>query len=325
MSLHYLNGILTQDETINKINKNAFKKGIKQMRKPEFETPYTMNSYDINDCLFYPVPTSKKKQNEVNGLFEDAQNWFQTNVSQPITNVVSQVSTGVQQVVSSATQGVQNVISQVQQAGSNLLQNVQTGLQNGISNLQIPTINIQKLNAIWSKVQASVGAYGKKIALAPIRQAFITAVSYNANNLGTYMLQGWNKDKTKITNLWVNDWGGDINVLKQAIAKGSKTAINGNLISGDADKILKVVGIALPLIAAFIGILKSLGVGVKKEDTDAISRTAPVEPPATSPTSTQFEIVPTDTIESSTNKTLMYVGIGGAVLLGGYLLLKKSK
>jgi hypothetical protein len=319
MALHYLNGILTEKETIQAINNNAFNKGIKQMRTPEYKTPYTMNSYDVNDCLFYPP---SKKEIAVNG------NWWETNILNPLqtglTNVQQTLSTGFQNVVTTTTQGVQNVISQVQQAGSNLLQNVQTGLQNGISNLQIPTINIQKLNAIWSKVQASVGAYGKKIALAPIRQAFITAVSYNANNLGTYMLQGWNKDKTKITNLWVNDWGGDINVLKQAIAKGGKTAINGNSIGVNVEVILKVVGIALPLIAAFIGILKALGIGVKKEDTDAISRTAPVEPPATSPTSTTFEIVPTDELQSSNNKTLMYVGIGGALLVGGYLLMKKK-
>jgi hypothetical protein len=320
MSLHYLNGILTEKETIQAINKNAFNKGIKQMRQPEFKTPYTMNSYDVNDCLFYPVPTPKK-QVVVNGWFEDAI----TNISQTtqtaLTNVQQTLSTGVQNVLTTGQQALNTIQSQ----GQALLTNITTTVQQGLQNIQLPTINLQKLNDIWNKVQANVGKYGKKIALAPLRQAFISAVSYNAYNLGKYMLEGWNKDKTKITNLWVNDWAGDINVLKQAIAKGSKTAISGNSIGVDAEAILKIVGIALPIIAAVIGILKSIGVNTKKEDTDALSRTAPVEPPPTTATSTQFEIVPSDTLESSTNKTLMYVGIGGAVLLGGYLLMKKSK
>lgn len=325
MSLHYLNGIISEQQTIKAINKNAFKKGVQQLNKPEFNTPFTMANYDVNDILLYPT-TTKKEKAAVNGWLEDAFNNITNTVQTAATNVASTLSTGVQNVVSTTTQAVQNVVSTVQQAGATALQNVQTTLQSGLQNLSLPTLSIQKLNDIWSKLQVTVGTYGKKIALAPLRQAFITAVSFNANNLANYMLQGWQKDKNKISNWWT-DLGGDINVLKQAIAKGSKTAISGNAIGEvNVEQVLKVVAVALPLIAAVIGILKSLGVGVKKEDSDAISRVQPETPPTVTATSTQTETVPTDTFTSSLtdNKTMLYVGIGGALLIGGYLFLKRK-
>jgi LPXTG-motif cell wall-anchored protein len=353
MSLHYLNGILTQNETINKINKNAFKKGIEQMRKPEFKTPYTMNSYDVNDCLFYPVPTRKKKQNEVNGLFDNVANWVQTNITQPVqtavTNVVQTGQTAAQNISQTINTGVQNVVTTTQQAlqtiqsqGAAALTNVQNTIQQGLQNIPTPQQFKDDLNSLWSKVQGLVGKYGKKIALQPMRTAFLIVVSANAFRLGTNLANAWNKDKNKITNWWVNDWGGDINILKQAINRSSNITLNGNVaINGDPVTLTAVtaaIAEAAPVIASIAGILTSLGLAIKPL-TDAIAKMKPKKEPtpvtATSPSVeklgeptgdlSQVDLLGSGTGTTDTNKTLMYVGIGGALLVGGYLLMKKKK
>jgi LPXTG-motif cell wall-anchored protein len=347
MSLHYLNGILTEQQTINKINKNAFTKGIKQMRKPEFKTPYSMNSYDVNDCLFYP-DQKRKKQVSVNGFGD----WFQTNIVQPVqtavTNVVQTTQTAAQNVQQTVNTGVQNVVTTTQQAiatiqsqGAAALTNVQNTIQQGLQNIPTPQQFKDDLNSLWSKVQGLVGKYGKKIALQPMRTAFLIVVSANAFRLGTNLANAYNNNKTKVTNWWVNDWGGDINILKQAINRSSNITLNGNVAIGDPVTLATVsaaIAEAAPVIASIAGILTSLGLAIKPL-TDAIAKMKPKKEPtpvtATSPSVeklgeptgdlSQVDLLGSGTGTTDTNKTLMYVGIGGALLVGGYLLMKKKK
>lgn len=343
MSLHYLNGILTENETINKINNNAFKKGIEQMRNPEYKTPYTMNSYDVNDCLFYPAPTRRKKV-VVNGWWQDAvqnvSSTFQTavtNVQQTgqtaLTNVQQTLNTGVQNVLSTTQQALQTIQSQ----GATALQNVTTTIQQGLQNIPTPQQFKDDLNTLWNKVQGLVGKYGKKIALQPMRTAFLIVVSANAFRLGTNLANAYNNNKTKITNWWVNDWGGDINILKQAINRSSNITLNGNAEIGDPVTLTAVtaaIAEAAPVIASIAGILTSLGLAIKPL-TDAIQKMKPKkEPTPVTATSPSVERLPDTTADLSntdilgtgtTDKTLLYVGIGGALLVGGYLLMKKKK
>jgi hypothetical protein len=347
MSLHYLNGILTEQQTINKINKNAFTKGIKQMRKPEFKTPYTMNSYDVNDCLFYPGQ-KPKKQVAVNGF----KSWFQTNIVQPVqtavTNVVQTTQTAAQNVQQTVNTGLQNVVTTTQQAiatiqsqGAAALTNVQNTINQGLQGLQLPQQFKDDLNSLWSKVQGLVGKYGKKIALQPMRTAFLIVTAANAFRLGTNLANAYNRDKTKITNWWVNDWGGDINILKRSINKASNITLNGNVGIGDPVTLATVaaaIAEAAPVIASIAGILTSLGLAIKPL-TDAIEKMKPKKEPtpvtATSPSVerepdqfedlSQVDLLGSGTGTGTTDKTLLYVGIGGALLVGGYLLMKKKK
>ena len=336
MSLHYLNGILTEKETIQAINNNAFNKGIKQMRDPEFKTPYTMNSYDVNDCLFYP-PTKKRQPEEVNGLLDDAWNSITSAFQTGAANVQQTVQAGWSNILQTGQQAVTTIQTQGQAA----LSNITTTIQQGLANIPTPQQFKNDLNTLWNKVTVLVGKYGKKIALQPMRTAFLIVVSANAFRLGTNLANAWNKDKTKITNWWVGNWGGDINILKQAINRSSNITLSGNQVAfGDPVTLTAVtaaIAEAAPVIASIAGILTSLGLAIKPL-TDAVAKIKPKTEPtpvtATSP-STEVLMPPTGDYSDvdllgtgtpgSTNKTLLYVGLGGALLVGGYLLMKKKK
>jgi hypothetical protein len=340
MSLHYLNGILTEKETIQAINNNAFNKGIKQMRQPEFKTPYTMNSYDVNDCLFYP-PTPKK-QVAVNGWFQDAIQNVVSTTQAAVTNVTQTAQTAATNVQQTLSTGVQNVLTTGQQAlstiqsqGQAALTNVTSTIQAGIQNLQVPPFFQQNLTEMWNEATAFVGKYGKKIALQPYRQAFIICVAANVFRMGTNLANSYNKDKNKVTNWWVNIWGGDINILKQAIDKSSNIKLNGITI-GDPITLAAVTAAIATATAAIVSckdLMKQLGIGPKDIDDGLKNVTPDKNAKTVTATSSQTETVPTDAqilqfqteVPGSTNKTLMYVGLGGALLIGGYLLMKKKK
>lgn len=339
MSLHYLNGIITENETIQAINKNAFNKGIKQLNKPEFKTPFTMNNYDVNDCLIYPIENKNKKA-AVNGWFDDAIDNISSTVQAATTNVTSTLSTAAQNVASTLNTGVQNVLTTSQQAlntiqsqGAAALSNTTATIQQGLNNIQVPPFFQQNLNEMWAEVQAFVGKYGKKIALQPLRTAFLICVSANFLRTGTNLANGWNKDKTKITNWWVDTWGGDINALKDAINRSSDIKLNGVYI-GEPVTLATVTAAATAASAVLVsvaGILKSLGFGVQEIQDGIKSIVPPKKAPVVTATSPSVETLPAanatfpETTQEQSNKTMLYVGIGGALLVGGYLLMKKRK
>ena len=335
MSLHYLNGILTEKETIQAINNNAFNKGIKQMRDPEFKTPYTMNSYDVNDCLFYP-PTKKRQPEEVNGLLDDAWNSITSAFQTGAANVQQTVQAGWSNILQTGQQAVTTIQTQGQAA----LSNITTTIQQGLVNIPTPQQFKNDLNTLWNKVTGLVGKYGKKIALQPMRTAFLILVAANVFRLGVNLGIAYNKNSAKITNWWVNDWGGDINILKRAINKSSNISLNGNVAINGDPVTLATIGLAIteatPVIASIAGILTSLGLAIKPL-TDAIEKIKPkTEPTPVTATSPSVDREPDATADlsqvdvlasgtGSTNKTLLYVGLGGALLVGGYLLMKKKK
>lgn len=329
MALHYLNGIINENQLINKINKNAFKKGIKQMRKPEFNTPYTMNSYDVNDVLFYPEQAKRYKKTVVNGWLDDAWDNITSTVQTAATNVTSTVNTGIQNVITTTQQGIQNVVNTVQQAGTNALQNIQSTIQNTITSLNLPTNFVNRLNTFVNKMTNLVGTYGKKIAMQPMRTAFILATSTNALNLGTMLAQGWGKDRNKIINWWVNEFGGDINVLKTAISRGSKTTINGDI---DPEMIMKAISACSMIITSIVAVLKSIGINIGPKDKETLSKVIPTDTPTSvnSSSATVETLPPLTTSPTSSamltekNNTMLYVGLGGALLIGGYFYFKKK-
>ena len=340
MSLHYLNGIITENETIQQINKNAFNKGIKQLNKPEFKTPYTMSNYDVNDCLIYPEQ-KPKQQVAVNGWFNDAIDNISSTVQAAATNVTSTLSTAAQNVASTVSTGVQNVVTTSQQAlntiasqGQAALTNVTSTIQSGVQGLQVPPFFQQNLTEMWREATSFVGKYGKKIALQPYRQAFIICVAANVFRMGTNLANAYNRDKNKVTNWWVNVWGGDINILKQAIDKSSNIKLNGVYI-GDPITLTAVTAAIATATAAIVSckdLLKQLGIGPKDID-DGLKNVTPDKTAKTvGPTSPQTETVPTEqdlvtfqTQTAGSSNTMLYVGIGGALLIGGYLLMKKKK
>lgn len=330
MSLHYLNGIITENETIQQINNNAFNKGIKQLNKPEFKTPFTMSNYDVNDCLIYPIENKRKKV-VVNGWFQDAIDNVSNTVQAAATNVTSTLSTAAQNVASTVSTGVQNVVTTSQQAlqtiqsqGQAALTNVTSTIQSGLQNIPLPQNFVDKLNLFYNKMTSLVGSFGKKIAMQPMRTAFILATSVNSLNLATMLSEAWLKDKNKIINWWVNDFGGDINVLKQAINRGAKTSISGDI---NPEDVVKALSACSMIVTSIIGILKQLGINIGPKDKENLAKIVPSDtPPAVTSTSPQVETLPEfTTLASTKNNTMLYVGIGGALLLGGYLLMKKKK
>jgi hypothetical protein len=98
-----------------------------------------------------------------------------------------------------------------------------------------------------------------KIALAPARGAFLSAVSLNLFKLGTKLARVWNKPggKDRLTKMWADKFGGDIGKLKKAIAKGSKQNISGDQIGATA----AVWDTALPVIIAIVPLIKELKAG----------------------------------------------------------------
>lgn len=318
MSLHYLNGIITENETIQAINKNAFKKGVKQLNKSEFKTPFTMSNYDVNDCLIYPK--EKPKKDNVSGLWDDAWNTIQGGVSDAWNNITSTVSTGVQNVITTGGQALQTI----QQQGQAALTNVTSTIQSGLQNVQVPQNFVDKLNLFYNKMTSLVGSLGKKIAMQPMRTAFILATSVNSLNLATMLSQAWLKDRNKIINWWVNDFGGDANVLKQAINRGAKTSISGDV---NPEDVVKALSACSMIVTSIIGILKQLGINIGPKDKENLAKIVPNDtPPTVTSTSPQTETLPQfTTLAPTNNNTMLYVGIGGALLVGGYLLMKKKK
>jgi hypothetical protein len=329
MSLHYLNGIITEKETIQAINKNAFNKGIKQLNKPEFKTPFTMSNYDVNDCLIYPKKETKK--DNVNGLLDDAWNNIQGGVSDAWNNITSTVSTGVQNVLTTGGQALQTIQTQ----GQTALQNVTSTIQQGVQSIQVPPFFTQNLNEMWNDIIGNVGKYGKKIALQPLRTAFLVVVSANVFKLGTKLANAWNKDKNRITNWWANDWGGDINILKQAINRSSNIALNGNYKNNYLGEVTTAVVLAeitkaTAVITSIAGVLKSLGVSIQDIQDGVKGIVPPKKAPSVTATSPQVETLPPANetypeITTTKDSTMLYVGLGGALLVGGYLLMKKKK
>lgn len=102
-----------------------------------------------------------------------------------------------------------------------------------------------------------------KVALAPSRAAFLTIVRLNALKLATKIARVWNRPNGKETIIkWWENFGGDVNKLKQVILKGSKNkvAMRGDQI-GSATAISAAIASATPIIVALVPIIKKFKAG----------------------------------------------------------------
>ena len=108
----------------------------------------------------------------------------------------------------------------------------------------------------------------KTIAVAPARGAFLLAVSLNVMKLAKRLAQAYKKNPTKLTEFW-KKLGGDEAKLKQAIEKGSKSKLTGNLgVIAES-----TIATATPIIIAVLKILKDIGAdkqGDGDEDKDGL-------------------------------------------------------
>lgn len=106
-----------------------------------------------------------------------------------------------------------------------------------------------------------------KVGLAPSRAAFLEAVSLNFLKLGKRMQQAWEKDRMAVENFW-KKFGGDVEKLKKAIEKGSKSKL-----SGDMGSFAAIVSACTPIIIAVVKLFKELKsdkAGDDKEDEKGI-------------------------------------------------------
>lgn len=123
----------------------------------------------------------------------------------------------------------------------------------GAGNKRVKKTKVEKKQArkrVFKKV--------KKVAIAPARVAFLTVTRLNALKIATMMARVWNapNGKDTLTKFW-QGFGGDINKLKENIAKGSKQAINADDIGST---LAATIATATPIIVALAPIFKQFKV-----------------------------------------------------------------
>jgi len=249
------------------------------------------------------------------------------------------VTSAVDSAVDSISSGFQNVVTTVQAAGSNAVKSITDQLNDAFNNVSGLANNFKTaISNKWAELTPYIDKYGKKIALQPIRTAFLICVSANFLRLGTHLANAWNKDFTKLNNWWVNDWGGRTDRLKEAIQRSSKVTLNGTRIGEPitAATVTAAAAEASAAIASVTALLKQLGIDTDQlwndikskvkpnsnaKQVDATSPDTETLPPVTTYSKDVIETTPTPTKDN----TMLYVG--GAALLGGaiYLMNKKRK
>ena len=173
-----------------------------------------------------------------------------------------------------------------------------------------------------------------KVGLAPARASFLLIVNLNALKLATKLAKLYKADNQKLINFWTK-LGGKTEALKKAIEKGSKQVLSG---SGDLGIALEVaLATATPLIIAVVKILKDMKITSPTEQAEEdnaidegkefLEKNPDIEKDKVSMDEDK-DVAKTseDNEEGSTGLSMpLILGIGGAVLVGGYFLLKKKK
>jgi hypothetical protein len=175
-----------------------------------------------------------------------------------------------------------------------------------------------------------------KVGLAPARASFLLIVNLNALKLASKLAKLYKVDNQKLINFWTK-LGGKTEALKKAIEKGSKVALSG---SGDLGVAIEVaIATATPLIIAVVKILKDMKITSPTEEAELdkaidegkelLEKSPDIEKGSAEMDSDKDVGI---TKEEGTSEggafglsTPVLLGIGGAVLVGGYLLLKKKK
>jgi hypothetical protein len=187
----------------------------------------------------------------------------------------------------------------------------------------------------------------KKVALAIPRNAFLGLIRLNFRGLATRLSNQIKKDPAKVRAMWLR-LGGDPEKLLTPVEKGAKkkrllgTDENFILINGvgEAATATTLIASAAPIIAVVAKFLKQAGekegAGESLDDiqpapgdeinTDTAAAD-PETPEAAKKQPTEEKTSPTTTsATSSTMKFSPTTGlIIGAVLIGGFLLMKKKK
>ena len=175
-----------------------------------------------------------------------------------------------------------------------------------------------------------------KVGLAPARASFLLIVNLNALKLASKLAKLYKVDNQKLINFWTK-LGGKTEALKKAIEKGSKVALSG---SGDLGVAIEVaIATATPLIIAITKILKDMKITSPTEEAELdkaidegkeLLEKSPDIDKGTAEMDSDKEVGITKDEGTSEGgafglSTPVLLGIGGAVLVGGYLLLKKKK
>lgn len=95
-----------------------------------------------------------------------------------------------------------------------------------------------------------------KIALAPSRGAFLSAVRLNALKLATKLVRVYKSPggEKKLREFWIKFGGKDFNKLKSTIAKGAKQQLSGDEMGVALETLLAT---AAPIIIAIVPIIKA--------------------------------------------------------------------
>ena len=179
-----------------------------------------------------------------------------------------------------------------------------------------------------------------KVGMVPTRGAFISAVSLNLFNLATRLTQLKEKNPAAVPKFWEN-FGGEMKKLDKAILKGlsvkrkkaeRKAKRKGTEVSGDSEigsvTAGAVIAIALPIVTAVLKLFssnKSDKAGDDKHDKANVNKLKKTLRENSTDKILDSKADPEEAEVSGImeNKPLL---IGGAiaVLLGGYLLMKKK-
>lgn len=171
-----------------------------------------------------------------------------------------------------------------------------------------------KLKKGWRKVA--------KFGLAPSRSAFLLAVSVNIFKLAKRLNQLLMKKPDVVKNFW-EKFGGDFEKLKKAIDKGLKQKPKslGFVVT------TATISASLPIITAIIKLFSehnSDNAGDNKEDDKAIKDINTEIQNDTTGAKTGVKTVVVDENGKEVKNYTTPLIIGGAILIGGYFLMKKK-
>ena len=213
-----------------------------------------------------------------------------------------------------------------------------TGMENelGKARKKAKKTKAKKTKAEKKEKRKKVFKKVAKVGLAPARAAFLALVNLNALKIANKLAKLYKADQQKLINFWTK-LGGKMEALKKGIEKGSKVALSGSGEMGFA--IETAIATATPIIVAITKILKDMKITSPTEEAELdkaidegkelLEKNPEVEKGSAEMDSDKDVGITKDEGTSEGGafglSTPVLLGIGGAVLVGGYLLLKKKK
>jgi hypothetical protein len=199
----------------------------------------------------------------------------------------------------------------------------------------------KSITDVAKSVVKSVSSGAKKVALAPVRGAFLGLLALNVKNLAKKVKLAIDTDPNKMKNFWEN-WGGDFNQLVETSRFGSTKKMIGYISQDEYYKspqhnigepitltaVAVKVATAGPIIVAILKNIKEI-IGTKKEEelgkSDDIIADAMKNTSSTNPDEITTQIAPqtttTATASGMNKNTMLLIGAGAVAV---YLLTKKK-